>query len=108
MRNDYRMQIAEWLREEELSLRRAALAIHAANGSVVQRHREGTNIPDRKLMRMYVIASEGRVTPNDIYGLTDLIAECLDKRSRRLARKKAAEPHPELPFADAEPARSAA
>lgn len=88
IRNHYRMQIAAWLQEEELTLDRAARAIGAANRSVVQRHLKGHQIPNRELMRQYVIASEGRVTPNDIYGLSELIAECLERRARRLQAKK--------------------
>lgn len=101
------MQIAEWMKEEGLSFHRAAQAIGAANGKVVHRHATGAQIPVRDLMRGYIIASEGRVTPNEIYGLTGLIAECLERRARRLARKKAAEPHPELPFDNPDQAKAA-
>lgn len=98
------MHLAEWMQEEKLSLAQAARGIGAANASVVQRYRDGQRIPDRERMRRLVIASDGRVTPNDIYGLTELIEQCLERRARRLAKKAPAEPHPQLPFMPGEAA----
>lgn len=93
------MQIAELAKEDRLTLAQIAAGIGVANIRAVQRYRSGDRIPDRERMRALVIFSEGRVTPNDVYGLTELIAECLERRARRLAGKKAArEKHPELPF----------
>ena len=91
-------KIAEWMQEEQLILGRVAIGIGAFNGAVVKRYRDGARIPDRQRMKALVVFSEGRVTPNDIYGLTELIAELQQQRARRLAGKKAREPHPELPF----------
>lgn len=97
------MQLAE-LVEETGSLAKVAIGIgiKPSQATTVRRYRDGTRIPDRERMRRIVIFSEGRVTPNDIYGLTELIAECLEKRARRLAcRKGGRPPHPELPLGDA-------
>lgn len=91
------MQIAEFTREERLTLAKLAKGIGAPNPMSAKRYRDGTQIPGRARMRALVIFSEGRVTPNDIYGLNELIAECLERRAQRLARRKKHGAQPELP-----------
>lgn len=92
------MQIAEWMKEDGLTFRQVAARLGIDLRSA-QRYRYGHRIPDRERMRKLIAASEGRVTPNDIYGLSGLIDELLQARADRLAgRKKKAAPHPELPF----------
>lgn len=93
------MNIAEWAKEDRLTLARIAQGIGVANTIAVSRYKNGSRIPDRERMRALVIFSEGRVTPNDVYGLGELIALCLEQRARRLDRRKTGRAdQPELPL----------
>lgn len=91
------MQITEAMKEDRLTFRQVAEGISCTLRSS-QRYADGDRLPDREHMRNIVIFFEGRVTPNDIYGLSELIAELQERRARRLAGRKGREPHPELPF----------
>lgn len=97
------MQIAEALKDDRLTLRKAADGLGLAGIRSLQRYIDGTRLPDREHMRRIVLFFEGRVTPNDIYGLSELIEELRERRARRLAGRKSKPPHPELPFDKPEP-----
>jgi transcriptional regulator with XRE-family HTH domain len=82
------MQLADAIAEDGLNLIEVAEAIGASSNSVVRRYRAGERIPDRARMRAIVEFFEGRVTPNDIYGLTELI----ERLQQRRAARRAADP----------------
>ncbi len=66
------MQLSQYLRENELTLREFAKQTGAANASVVAKWVTGGRVPRSKFMEAIVRATGGKVQPNDFFASTEV------------------------------------
>lgn len=62
------MTLSEYLQEAQIDRRQFAARIKVSN-ETVRRYLNGERIPDRKTMGKIALATGGKVTANDFFGL---------------------------------------
>ena len=62
-----RMQLRDWLEEEDISLGEFAKQIGVSNASVVSRYALGHRMPRKKILQRITDVTKGQVTANDFW-----------------------------------------
>lgn len=63
------MQLSEYLKSTGISVAEFGLQIGAKSRANVYRYLKGVHIPEPKVMKKIVVATQGKVTANDFYNV---------------------------------------